>query len=254
MNPIYLPGPRQPDVTVKTGTEQAIGGCAIGILVLDLRCPLFPGNVANASTWNFPVLYKILKGAGKEILDGDRALIGKIIDGGRELEDQGVRAIIGACGYFANYQKEAAAALKVPAFMSSLLQVPMILQALRPEQKIGVVCAYEKGLTPHLYEQVGIEDISRLIVSGAQDLPEFQNLLNLTGAFNSGRLEAELIDLTRKLVTDNPEVGAILIECSDMPPYAHAIQNTVGLPVFDFYTLINWVQNSVVRKPFAGFL
>ena len=38
------------------------------------------------------------------------------------------------------------------------------------------------------------------------------------------------------------------------PPYAHAIQNTVGLPVFDFYTLVNWVQNSVVRKPFAGFL
>ncbi len=67
-------------------------------------------------------------------------------------------------------------------------------------------------------------------------------------------MEEELIDLTRKLVIDNPEIGAILIECSDMPPYAHAIQNTVGLPVFDFYTLINWVQNSVVRKPFAGFL
>jgi hypothetical protein len=254
MNPTYIPGPDQPDFPVRTGAEQAIGGCAVGILVLDLRYPLFPGNVANASTWDFPVLYKILKGASKEILNGDRSLVDKIIVGGRELEDQGVRAIVGACGYFANYQKETAAALKLPAFMSSLLQVPMILQVLRPEQKIGIVCAWEKGLTPHLYGQVGIEDTSRLVVSGAQNLPEFQNLLNLTGAFNSRRLEAELVDLTKKLVADNPEVGAILIECSDMPPYAHAIQNTVGLPVFDFYTLVNWVQNAVVRKPFAGFL
>jgi hypothetical protein len=254
MNPTFIPGPDQPDFPVSTGARQAIGGCAIGILVLDLRYPLFPGNVANASTWDFPVLFNILKGASKEILDGDRSLVEKIVVGGRELEDQGVRAIIGACGYFANYQKETAAALKVPAFMSSLLQVPMILQVLRPEQKIGIVCAYEKGLTPQLYEQVGIEDTSRLVVSGAQDLSEFQNLLNLTGAFNSRRLEEELVDLTIKLVADNPDIGAILIECSDMPPYAHAIQNTVGLPVFDFYTLVNWVQNAVVRKPFAGFL
>jgi hypothetical protein len=254
MNPTYLSGPEQPDFPVHTGTRQAVGGCAVGILVLDLRYPLFPGNVANASTWEFPVLFKILKGAGSEILNGDRSLVDKIIVGGQELEEQGVRAIVGACGYFANYQKDASAALKVPAFMSSLLQVPMILQVLRPEQKIGVICAYEPGLTPLLFEQVGIEDSSRLVVSGAQDLPEFQNLLNQTGAFNSRRLEEELVDLTKKRVADNPDIGAILIECSDMPPYAHAIQNAVGLPVFDFYTLVNWVQNAVVRKPFAGFL
>ena len=94
MNPTYLPGPDQPDFPVRTGIQQAVGGFAIGILVLDLRYPLFPGNVANASTWDFPVLFKILRGAGKEILDGDRSLVEKIVAGGRELEEQGVRHLV----------------------------------------------------------------------------------------------------------------------------------------------------------------
>ena len=56
----------------------------------------------------------------------------------------------------------------------------------------------------------------------------------------------------RRFVTDNPEIGAVLLECSDMPPYAWAIQNAVRRPVFDFISLINWVFRGVVRQPLAG--
>jgi hypothetical protein len=250
----YLSGPGQPNVKVSTGKGQSVAGCAIGILVLDLRYPLFPGNVANATTWDFPVLYKILEGAGAEIFDADPSILEKVVRGGRELTQQGVRAIIGSCGYFANYQKEAAKSIDAPVFMSSLLQVPIILSALRPDQKLGILCAFKGGLTPHLLEQVGINDPSRLALAGAQDLPEFQNLLNCTGSFNSHKLEQELVDLAKHLVQQNSDIGAILLECSDMPPYAHAIQEAVRMPVFDFVTLVNWVQNAVVRRPFFGFI
>jgi Asp/Glu/hydantoin racemase len=250
----YLSGPGQPNTKVSTGNRQSIAGCAIGILVLDLRYPLFPGNVANATTWDFPVLYKILEGAGAEIFKADPSILDKVIKAGSELEEQGVRAIIGSCGYFANYQKEAANALDVPVFMSSLLQVPIILGALRPDQKLGIICAFKSGLTPQLFGQVGIKDTSRLAVAGAQDLPEFQNLLNCTGSFNSHELEQELVELAKQFVKQNTEIGAILLECSDMPPYAHAVQEAIRMPVFDFVTLVNWVQNAVVRRPFFGFI
>ena len=251
----YIPGPGQPDEEISIPAGQAIAGGAIGILVLDLCYPLLPGNVANASSYNFPILYKVLKDTTiPMIMRGDPALLEMIVEGGQELISQGARAIIGACGYFANYQKEAAAALDAPVFLSSLLQVPVIAQSLKPEQKVGIICAVEESLTPATLENCGVTDLSRLVITGAQDLPEFQNILNCTGRFNSRVLEGELVDLARKFVNDNPDIGAVLLECSDMPPYAWAIQNAIRRPVFDFITLINWVFGGVVRQPLAGLI
>ena len=251
----YLNGNAQPNERIVMKKGQAIAGAAIGILVLDLWYSLLPGNVANASTYKYPVLYKVLKGTNlKQIFTADDILIDMIIEGGKELSQQGVRAIIGACGYFANYQRVAAESLDVPVFLSSLLQVPIILQALKPDQKVGIICASQESLTTRALNACGINDDSRLAITGAQDLPEFQNLLNCTGGFNSRQLEAELVDLAKAFVKEHPEIGAILLECSDMPPYVHAIQNAVRLPVFDFITLINWVYDSIVRRPFEGFI
>ncbi len=248
-----IPGSEQPDEDITSGERQAIAGFAIGILVLDLRYPLFPGNVANATTWDFPVLYKILEGAGDEILDADPAIGDMLIEAGRDLEQQGVRAIIGSCGYFGYYQDKATAALNVPTFLSSLLQAPMILPSLHPDQKLGVVCAVAESLNPEIMRACGITDPSRIAVVGAQDLPEFRNLLSCTGHFNSHQLEKELVGLAVDFVEKNADVGAILVECSDMPPYSFAIQDAVKMPVFDFTNLVNWVYHAVVRRPFTGF-
>ncbi len=251
----FMPGPEQVNTQISMPKGQVIAGNAIGILVLDLWYPYLPGNVANASTFNFPVLYKILKGrTGRDLRSADHAMLDDIVEGGRELEEQGVRAIIGACGYFGNYQKEAAAILDVPVFLSSLLQIPIIRQGLKPNQKVGVICAILSGLTPEILSQCRVDDISDIVIAGAQDLPEFQNILQCTGHFNSYKIEQQLVDLAKQLVSSNPDIGAILLECSDMPPYAWAIQNAIRLPVFDFTTLTNWVYNAVVRRPFAGFV
>ena len=251
----FMPGHEQVNAQISMPKGQVIAGNAIGILVLDLWYPYLPGNVANASTFNFPVLYKILKGStGPQILRAEPALLDLIVEGGRELEKQGARAIIGACGYFGNYQKEAAAILDVPVFLSSVLQIPIIRRGLKPNQKVGVICGDADALTSKLLSQCGVDDLSDIVIAGAQDLPEFQNIEQSTGHFNSYKLEQQLVNLARQLVSNNPDIGAILLECSDMPPYAWAIQNAVRLPVFDFITLINWVYDAVVRRPFAGFI
>ncbi len=251
----YTPGTRQPDAEIQMHRGQATAGNAIGILVLDLWYPYLPGNVANGSTFSFPVLYKILKGStGEQILSFDTALFDMIIEGGEELERQGARAIIGACGYFGHYQKEASIRLKVPTFLSSILQAPVIIQGLKPDQKLGIICANAGGFTPGLLSQCGVTDLSRVVVTGSESCAEFQNIEECTGHFNSRKIEQEMADLARQLVRKNPEIGAILLECSDMPPYARAIQNAVRLPVFDFTSLVNWVYHGVVRRPFAGFV
>ena len=255
MTHAYIIDSGQPHTEIIMPQGQAIAGCAMGILVIDIWYPLLPGNVANASTYDFPVIYKILKGASVEqILSGDPVLLDMVIQGGKELIQQGARAITGACGSFAYYQKAAAAELNVPTFLSSMLQVPLIAQSLKPEQKIGIIAASEEALTQKVFDECDITDPSRLVITGARVLPEFQNLLKCTGRFNSHKLEREVVGLAQQLVDDHPDIGAILIQCSDLPPYAWAIQNTVKLPVFDMTTLIGWVYNAVVRRPFVGFI
>ena len=56
------------------------------------------------------------------------------------------------------------------------------------------------------------------------------------------------------MLRQNPEIGAIVLECTNMTPYAAAIQEQTGLPVFDIYTLVNYVYYAVVRKGFSGYL
>lgn len=251
----YLPGSHHFDAEISSSKGQHVAGNAIGILVLPVWYPLFPGNVANANTYNFPVLYRVLERASVErTLGADPALLGEMIEGGRALEQQGVRAIVAACGYFGNYQKEAAAALNVPTFLSSLLQIPIISRALKPGQKVGVICADAASLTPNTLSQCGVDDLSAIVIAGAEALPDIRNILECGGQLNSHRFEQGLVGIAKQLVSQHPEVGAILLECSDMPPYAWAIQNSVKLPVFDFTTLINWVYSAVVRRPFAGFI
>ncbi len=233
----------------------AVAGAAIGIVHLEVWYPLLPGNVVNATTYPFPVRFKRLKGADQEkILRADPALLDLVIAAGRELEQEGVRAIVGACGYFANYQREAAAALDVPVFLSSLLQVPTISRALKPGQQVGIICADAASLRPAALEACGVTADIPIAVMGLEDQPEFGNILYSRGAFDYDRLEAEVVGAAHRLVNHSPNVGAILLECSDLPPFAAAIQRSVGLPVFDFITMIRWIQSAVVQRPYEGYI
>jgi len=255
MSYAYIPEPNQPETEIVVPKGQAIAGQAIGIVVIDIWYPLVPGNVANATTFNFPVMFKVLKGASVEkILCGDPALLSPLIEGAKELIQQGARAIVGACGSFAYYQKAAASVLEVPTFLSVMLQVPLILQGLKPNQRLGIFSASASALTPRVFEQCNITDPSRLAITEAHNLPEFQVLSSCMGRLNSKKLEQQVVEHMQRFVRDNPDIGAILIQCSDLPPYAWAIQNAVKLPIFDMNSLINWVYHAVVRQPYGGHL
>mgnify|MGYP001031125619 CR=1 FL=1 len=234
---------------------QSTAGHAIGIVHLEVWYPLIPGNVVNATTYNFAVRYKALRGATiPRIMRADPGLLDLIVEAGRELEQEGVRAMVGACGYFANYQREAAAALDIPVFLSSLLQVPMIARSLKPGQQVGILFADASSVNQNMLESCGVASDLPIVYMGMEDQPEFRNILDCTGEFNFDKLEQELVNRARKLVAEHPDVGAILLECSDMPPFAWAIQCAVKLPVFDFISMLNWIHYGVVQRPYEGFL
>jgi len=235
---------------------QYISGYTIGILHLKVWYPLLPGNVVNANTFDFPVRYKLIPDATQlKVHRGDPSLIENIIQAGKELEVEGVRAICGACGYLGNFQKQVSSSLDVPVFLSSLLQVNMITQGLKKNEKIGVLCADKKSFKLKLLESCGISDPSKLVVSGIGERPNFSSILKSDrGYFDNEGIKKEVVNAAKELVIKNDNIGALLLECSDMPPYSSLVQQEIGLPVFDFITMINWVYSSVAQTPYCGFV
>ena len=139
-------GTQLPNKRLISNTEGSFSGAAIGILLVEADYVMLPGNVANASTYDFPVIYQVLEGVTFErIAVADPGVLDVLVAGGEALIAQGVRAVVSACGSFANYQRAAAAALRVPVYLSSMLQAPWIQAALQPEQKLLIIAAVASG-------------------------------------------------------------------------------------------------------------
>ena len=232
-----------------------ICGVTIGVLCLDSRFPKPPGHIKNPSALGFPVLYETVKGATVAKLVGGPppGFIDPFLAAARRLQADGVRAITGSCGFLALYQRELADAVDVPVFASSLIQVPMVHHMLQTGRRVGVLTASAASLTPAHFDAVGAGGVP-VAVAGLEDSPEFREVI-LEGKrddMDIARIEAEVLDAAAGLAARHPDVGALVLECTDMPPYAHAIQARLGLPVFDLTTLTAMVHAAVSRQPYAG--
>lgn len=243
-----------PVYRVKT-TQQSWYGDSIGILILNATYPCIPGNVGNATTFDFPVRYKVVKDASIDRLvnQRDRSLVQAFIAGARELESEGVNAITGACGFMALFQSEIAAAVSIPVFMSSLMQIPFMHRISGPHRRIGVITADAAALTGDHFSAAGVSPDIPLAVAGMQGMEEFrQAILEEKGTLDSALMEQEVVAVARDLVLRYADIGPILLECSDLPPFAHAVQAAVGRPVFDFITMIRYLHSTLDQRPYGG--
>lgn len=223
-------------------------GFSVGILVLDTQFPRIPGDIANSTTFPFPVRYHRVQGASPELVvrKGSRDLLPAFIAGAQFLEQEGVRAITTSCGFLAKFQRELAAAVSVPVFTSSLMLVPMVHRMLPPGKTVGILTVDATALTPTDFEAAGITADMPFTVAGLETEKEFTRVLlgnQLTLDVEVARREH--IRVAQILCTEHPEVGAIVLECTNMPPYRSDIQAATGLPVFDIVHLVQMVHTAL---------
>ena len=244
--PIYRVDPNPHRVTY---------GTTLGVLVMKSRVPCIPGSVSNASSYDFPVVYRVVEGLDvrRLVYEADESLLEPILREARELERMGVAAITADCGYMALFQKQVAAQLRVPVCLSSLLQVPFIRTMLPSAQKIGVVVADSRSARTQMLESVGIFPESGVVVAGLEGRPAFWSaIMDENGTLDSDAIEQEVLAVTRELVDKHPDIGAILLECSELPPYSAAVQAAVRRPVFDFMTMLSYVYSGLAQRTYRG--
>ena len=187
--------------------------------------------------------------------NADRTLLPLFINAAKELESEGVRAITTSCGFLALFQKEMASAVNVPMFTSSLLQVPLAHQIIGANKKVGIITANSTALTKDHLRAVGIDDSIPVAIAGMEHQSDFREAIgeNLTRPLVPEKVQASLVSVSEEL-KKKENLGVIVLECTNLSPYAKAVQESVKLPVFDITTLCNFIYNTVLRRKFDGFL
>lgn len=232
---------------------KAIYGAPLGILMLEARFPRIPGDMGNGTTWPFPVLFRVVRGADPErvVLQGAPGLLPDFIAAARDLVDLGAEAITTNCGFLSLFQRELAEAVNVPVATSSLMQVPWVQATLPPGQRVGVITVSRGSLTDAHLDAAGVpRDVP---VVGTETGREFFRVLIKAEKtdMDVALAEADIVAAGRDLVARHPEVGAIVLECTNMPPYAAALREAVGLPVYDIYSMITWFHAGLRPRRFG---
>jgi phosphohistidine swiveling domain-containing protein len=227
-------------------------GVPIGILMLDSKFERFNGDIGNAQTWPFPVQYKIVRGAvPNKVVDtlNNRHLFQLFADAADELIREGVDGITTTCGFLALYQQELAAHCSVPVATSALLQVPMVARVLPKGKRPGILTFSAESLTMHHLAAVGIDPDTPVV--GLAVASEFQRSIREgddTVPFEV--LKAEVLDTAERMLKDDPSIGAIVCECTNITPYSHEINRRLGVPVFDIVTLVHWFHRALRPQRF----
>jgi Asp/Glu/hydantoin racemase len=224
-------------------------GFTVGILMLDTRFPRIVGDMGNAGTFEFPVRYHRVGGADPDqvVRRGAEGLLPAFVEGARALEREGVGAITTNCGFLAKYQRPLAAAVSVPVFTSSLLLVPLVYRMLPLGRRVGIMTVSAATLSREHLEAAGITPDIPLAIAGLETEKEFARvLLGDESELDVDTARDEHVQVARRLVTEHPDVGAIVLECTNMPPYTADIQRATGLPVFDVISLVRLVHVALV--------
>lgn len=215
---------------------------SLGILMLDTAFPRIPGDVGNPATWPFPVRIKMVRDASPQRVVRERAagLLDAFAAAGLELAAEGAAAIITTCGFLALHQRELAARLPVPFASSSLLQLQTLARTLPAGRRPGVITIEADALTHAHLVAVGADPETPIV--GVDPQGEFAGtFLGNRPTLDVAAAEREVLAAGEQLVARHPDVGAVVLECANMPPYAAALRARLGLPVHDMVDLGRWL-------------
>ncbi|MBX2826217.1 MAG: aspartate/glutamate racemase family protein [Gammaproteobacteria bacterium] len=216
---------------------------AIGILMLDTAFERFYGDIGNPDTWAFPVRYRVIDNCTPaEVIrlksDDSLTTFFSAID---ELIAEGVCGITTTCGFLGLYQSELAAHASVPVATSALLQTPVVERLLPPGKRAGILTFNANALSKDHLQAVGAA-VDTPITGFSTDSVFYRWILEGRDDVSASQLQDDVVAHAKRLQQHNPEVGAIVSECTNLTPFARAIRQATGLPVYDMVTLMHWFR------------
>lgn len=235
-------------MAVQSGGK-TVFGASVGILMLETRFPRIFGDMGNAMTWDFPVHYRVVGGASpdKIVRGNPQDMVDEFIAAGRDLVRMGCDGITTNCGFLALIQDEVKTALGVPVATSSLMQVPMVQALMPPGKRVGILTISRETLSDAHLQAAGVP-LDTPVVGTDDGRCLTREILGDYERIDFENCRLDMLDAAAELVTQNKDIGGIVLECTNMVPYAADIRKLTGLPVFSIQSFINWFQAGLSPK------
>lgn len=223
----------------------------LGVVMLDTRFPRPPGDVGHPATFPVPVRQRVVQGAVPRRVVASAAalrassLAEPFVDAMRQLEAQGARALTTSCGFLVLLQHEMQAAVRVPVVSSSLLQLPALLQS---EPQVGVLTISAGHLTDEYLQAAGVppDRMQDVVVQGVDPSGAFATaILGNLPTLDLAAAESDVVTAALQLQQRAPGVRTIVLECTNMPPYAGAVRAATGCAIrslADEPALLKWAD------------
>lgn len=220
----------------------------LGIIMLDTTFERPQGDIGNLTSWPFEVMFETVSGAtARRVVGGDdSALLDAFVAAGERLIARGAKGLLTSCGFLAARQRQLADRLPVPVATSSLIQLPMVAAGLPQGRRAGVLTYEAASLTARHFTEVGADPETP--VMGLPEDGAFHALIEGGAPYDRAALEAEVLGVVETFLQDRPDIGAIVFECTNLPPYADAVVRRFGLPVHDVISLGLWLQRGLARN------
>ncbi len=222
---------------------KAVYGASVGILMLEARFPRIPGDMGHAGTWPFPVLYRVVRGASPDRVVRHRAdgLLEAFVEAARELVRDGADGITTNCGFLSLHQRALARAVPVPVLASSLMQVAMVNRLLPEGRRAGILTISASSLTPEHLAAAGVPEGTPIgTTEGGRGFT--RTILDDRPTLDVEVARADNVAAALSLEAAHPDLGAIVLECTNMTPYAADVAAATGLPTWSMAGFVSWFQ------------
>ena len=232
---------------------KAVYGASVGILMLEARFPRIPGDMGHAGTWPFPVLYRVVRGASPDRVVRHRAegLLEAFVEAARDLVRDGADGITTNCGFLSLHQRALAEAVRVPVLTSSLMQVATVNRLLPPGRRAGVLTISASSLTPRHLAAAGVPEETPIgTTEGGRAFT--RAILGDEPELDVEAARADNVAAALALGEAHPDLGAIVLECTNMTPYAAEIAAATGLPVWSMAGFVTWFQAALAPPAYGS--
>lgn len=207
------------------------------------------GNSTNKKSFKYPVVFKHIEGANADtvIHHPSEDVYRRMVYASRELiSEYNVQAIFTSCGFNGIFQNRLREDAGCPVFTSALLQIPFIEQSLDRDGKIIIVTADSKNLSEDHLKNCGACHIENYILVGLENYEEWNKIFVSDEEIDLKAVERIVIQSVKEAAdTFDGQAGAVLLECTDLPPFSEKIRSEVHLPVYDFITMVNFVASAL---------
>jgi hypothetical protein len=229
----------------------------LGVIRLDYNYPAQPGDIDDPDSFEYPVVYRAVPGLtfqmcmeGKMTPEVEKDFIAAI----KYLDGQGVSAITGDCGFMLWFQELASQHTHLPIAMSSLCSLPSMTIALSHHGKIAIFTADSSSFeTMHdlVKDMCGIDaHEDKFVIVGCEDVEGFDPIF-VGGKLDLEKATAGIVEKAKKVICEYP-IRGILLECTQLPPFADAIRAATHKPVWDAITNADFFIRPFVDNPRFG--